>query len=40
MEYEIIAAAGLPAAKVLSVLTKLAMKGIVKNHPGKRVSRS
>ena len=37
---EIIAAAELPAAKVLSVLTKLAMKGIVKNHPGKRVSKS
>lgn len=35
---EIIAAAGLPAGKVLSVLTLLAMKGQVINHPGKRVS--
>ena len=36
---EVIAASGLPAAKVLSVLTMLAMKGVVKNHPGKRVSK-
>ena len=35
---EIIAAAGLPAGKVLSVLTMLAMKGRIINHPGKRVS--
>lgn len=36
---DIIAAAELPAAKVLSVLTRLAMKGAVKNHPGKCVSK-
>ena len=35
---EVIAAAGMPAGKVLSVLTMLAMKGAVKNHPGKCVS--
>lgn len=35
---EVIAAAELPAGKVLSVLTMLAMKGAVKNHPGKCVS--
>ncbi len=35
---QIIAEAGLPAGKVLSVLTMLAMKGIVQNHPGKYVS--
>ena len=35
---EVIAAANLPAGKVLSVLTMLAMKGAVKNHPGKCVS--
>ena len=35
---EVIAAAQLPAGKVLSVLTMLAMKGAVKNHPGKCVS--
>jgi len=28
----------LPAAKVLNILTKLSLKGIVKQHPGKRVS--
>ena len=36
---EVISEAQLPAAKVLTLLTKLAMKGIVKNHPGKRVSK-
>lgn len=35
---EVIAAAGLPAGKVLSILTMLAMKGAVKNHPGKSIS--
>ena len=35
---EVIVAAGLPAGRVLSVLTMLAMKGVVKNHPGKCVS--
>lgn len=35
---EIIAAAELPAGKVLSILTMLAMKGVAVNHPGKRVS--
>lgn len=35
---KVIDAAGLPAGKVLSVLTMLAMKGAVKNHPGKCVS--
>ena len=34
----VIDAAQLPAGKVLSVLTMLAMKGIVSNYPGKRVS--
>lgn len=36
---EVIAALELPAGKVLSVLTILAMKGLVKNHPGKRISK-
>lgn len=35
---EVIVAAGLPAGRVLSILTMLAMKGVVKNHPGKCVS--
>ncbi len=35
---EVIIAARLPAGKVLSILTMLAMKGVVINHPGKRVS--
>lgn len=35
---EVIAASGLPAGKVLSVLTMLAMKGMVQNHPGKCIS--
>ncbi len=35
---QIIDAAGLPAGKVLSVLTMLAMKGMVQNHPGKCIS--
>lgn len=36
---EIIAALEMPAGKVLSILTMLAMKGLVKNHPGKLVSK-
>lgn len=36
----VIADTGLPAAKVLVILTKLAMRGIVENHPGKCVSKS
>lgn len=35
---EVIAAAKLPAQKVLSMLTILALKGVIQNHPGKRVS--
>ena len=35
---EIIAESGLPAGKVLSILTMLAMKGRIQNHPGKCVS--
>lgn len=35
---DVIAELGLPASKVLSVLTMLALKGVVINHPGKRVS--
>ena len=35
---QIIDAAGLPAGKVLSVLTMLTMKGLVQNHPGKYLS--
>ena len=35
---QIIADAGLPTGKVLSVLTMLAMKGLVQNHPGKYLS--
>lgn len=35
---EVIAQVGLPAAVVLSVLTKLAIKGVVTNHPGGLVS--
>ncbi len=35
---ELIAATELPAGKVLSILTMLAMKGVVNNHPGKCVS--
>lgn len=35
---EVIAATSLPAGKVLSILTMLAMKGAVQNHPGKLVS--
>ncbi len=34
----VIAQTGLPAAKVLSILTMLGLKGVVINHPGKRVS--
>jgi DNA processing protein len=35
---EVIARAGLPAAEVLSILTKLALKGAILNHPGRLVS--
>lgn len=35
---EVIAALGLPAGKVLGMLTMLALKGVVVNHPGKCVS--
>ncbi len=35
---EIAADTGLPAGKILSTLTLLTMKGLVCNHPGKRVS--
>lgn len=35
---EIIARSGLPAGKVLSMLTVLALKGVVTNHPGRAVS--
>lgn len=35
---EIIARSGLPAGKVLSMLTVLALKGVVVNHPGRAVS--
>ena len=34
----VIAQVGFPAAKVLSALTKLALKGVVTNHPGRLVS--
>ena len=35
---EVIAASGIPAAKVLRMMTVLAMKGLVVMHPGGRVS--
>lgn len=35
---EIIAETALPTAAVLSMLTRLTLKGIVRNHPGKRIS--
>ena len=35
---EVIAATGLPAQRVLSLLTMLTLKGAVQNHPGKCVS--
>ncbi len=35
---DVIARAGLPAAEVLRILTKLALKGSVLNHPGRLVS--
>ena len=35
---EIIAQAALPAAKVLSIMTVLSLKGLVTHHPGRRVS--
>lgn len=35
---DIVADTGLPTGKVLSTLTVLAMKGLVRNHPGKRVT--
>lgn len=35
---DVISELGMPASKVLSMLTMLALKGVVINHPGKRVS--
>lgn len=35
---ELICRAGLPAGKVLRLLTGLSLKGLVQNHPGRRVS--
>lgn len=35
---EIIAESGMPAGAVLSILTKLTLKGVAKNHPGRRIS--
>lgn len=35
---EIIAQSGMPAGTVLSILTKLTLKGVIKNYPGRRVS--
>lgn len=35
---DVIAAVGLPSGKVLSMLTKLALQGLVLNHPGRLVS--
>lgn len=35
---ELIAETGKPAAKVLGMLTMLSLRGVVENHPGKRVS--
>lgn len=35
---DVIAQVGLPAAQVLRILTKLALKGIIMNHPGRLVS--
>ncbi len=34
----VLAEAGIPAGKALSLLTVLALKGVVVNHPGKRIS--
>ncbi len=36
---DVIAQTGLPTGKVLSILTMLALKGVVQNHPGKLISR-
>ena len=35
---EVIARSGMETARALSILTKLSLKGLVKQHPGKRVS--
>lgn len=35
---DILAACDMPAGQVLSILTKLTLKGVAKNHPGRRVS--
>ena len=35
---DILAVSDMPAGTVLSILTKLTLKGVVKNHPGRRVS--
>ena len=36
---DVIARVNIPAGKVLAILTMLALKGIIVNHPGRRVSR-
>jgi DNA processing protein len=36
---ELIAETGIPTAKVLTALTMLTMRGLIVNHPGRRVSR-
>ena len=36
---EVIARSGIPTAKALSILTKLSLKGVVKYHPGKCISK-
>lgn len=36
---EVIAGAKMAPGKVLTILTRLSLKGVVKNHPGKRVSK-
>lgn len=37
---EVIARISLPSGKALSILTRLSLKGVVKNHPGKLVSKN
>lgn len=37
---EVIVRSGMDAAKALSMLTKLSLKGAVKHHPGKRISKT
>ena len=38
-KHEVIARRGIPTAKALSILTKLSLKGVVKYHPGKCISK-